>query len=250
MLGAMMRTFLWLMPLLSLLVSFACGGEGGYGSPGQTAEPSVNLLLNGGFERGAHPWFSMTTPAWGAPFRLSEEHAHSGRFSAVLPMDAATEASGTRVFGVVQEVVPAEFPEVVSGYYRVEDWERGTDRQYLQFVIIVFGAEGLPGGFPNHQVRYVLAGIEDDPFTIRNARFIFIDSAGPAVGEWVYFERNIREDFREVWGHVPEDFSGIRVLFEVRYDGKRPGSGRVRGDVFYDDLYMGPAGVNESRPGQ
>lgn len=245
-----MRTSLWLMPLLSVLVSFACGGEGGNGSPGQTAEPPANLLLNGGFERGVDPWFSMTTSAWGAPFRLSEEYAHSGRFSAVLSMDVAPEVSGTRVFGVVQEVAPGELPEVVSGYYRVEDWERGTDRQYLQFVVIVFGAEGLPGDFPNHQIRYPLAGIEQEPFSISNAKFMFIDTAGPAVGEWVSFERNVREDFREAWGSVPEDFSGIRVLFEVRYDGKAAGSGPVRGDVFYDDLYMGPAGVSESRRGE
>jgi hypothetical protein len=70
----------------------------------------------------------------------------------------------------------------------------------------------------------------------------------PESGRWVYFERNVRQDFEELWGSAPEGFSYIRILFEVRYDDKPRGSDEVKADVFYDDLYVGPAGANPNRP--
>ena len=47
----------------------------------------------------------------------------------------------------------------------------------------------------------------------------------------------IREDFEELWGHVPSDFSSLRVLFEARWDAKPEGAG-VRAEVWYDDLAL------------
>jgi hypothetical protein len=207
-----------------------------------------NLFANPGFEEGEGPWFSMTTEAWGPPFRVSDAAAHSGRQSALLAMRGAPEAAGAKVFGVVQEVAPAELPELVSGYYRVQDWVRGTEKQYLQFVVIVIGPTGLPGNYPNYQIRYPLAGIDEPPFPIANAHFLFIGTEEPVTDQWVYFETNIREDFQELWGALPQSFEKIRVLFEVRYDGKVAGSGEVKADVFYDDLYLGPAEANPNRP--
>ncbi len=112
---------------------------------------------------------------------------------------------------------------------------------YLQFVVIVFGATNLPGGYSNHQIRYILAGLQSPPFGIANADFVFLTREDPVIGEWVDFERNLADDFEEAWGAVPENFEKIRVLFEVRYDDKLAGEGPIASDVYYDDLYMGPA---------
>lgn len=38
-----------------------------------------------------------------------------------------------------------------------------------------------------------------------------------------------------------DGFSKIRILFELRYDARAADSGEVKADVFYDDLYLGPA---------
>jgi hypothetical protein len=215
-----------------------------------TSSPAVagNLFVNPSFEEGDQPWFSMSTAAWGTPFQVSDAVAHSGSHSAYLEMRAGPEATGPKVFGVVQEVSPAQFPEVLSGYYRVQNWVRGTEKQYLQFVIIVFGATNLPSGYANHQIRYPLAGIDKQPFEISNAHFIFVGTEEPVTDHWVYFERNISDDFKKLWGAVPEGFQMIRIFFEVRYDDKQAGSGEVNADAFYDDLYVGSAADNPNRP--
>jgi len=220
-------------------------------TPGPATTPggagSGNLFSNPSFEDGEEPWISLTTEAWGTPFRVSGDAAHSGVYSAFLEM-RALEEPGSKVFGVVQEVQPQELPELISGYYRVAQWTRGTDIQYLQFAVIVTGATNAPQGFPNHQIRYILAGIDRPPFAISNAKFIFVGTEEPAPDGWVYFERNVRQDFIDQWGAVPEGFSKIRVLFEVRYDGKEEGVTDPSADVFYDDLYLGSAAANPNAP--
>ena len=55
-----------------------------------------------------------------------------------------------------------------------------------------------------------------------------------------YHRLPMRQDFIDLWGGVPKDFTKIRVLFEVRCDGKTPAEGPLEADVYYDDLYMGP----------
>jgi len=80
-------------------------------------------------------------------------------------------------------------------------------------------------------------------FTGRDARFeMSADSEwdDPALDEWVPFQVNVRDDFLKLWGAVPE-YEKIRVLFEVRYDDKAKGEGPAEADVYYDDLYFGPA---------
>ena len=223
------------------------GGSAVTPRPPTTPGATPNLFSNPSFEEGEEPWVSLTTEAWGTPFRVSADAAHSGEHSAFLEMRALEEA-GAKVFGVVQEVQPQDFPEVISGYYRVAEWTRGTDRQYMQFVVIASGSTNAPQGFPNHQIRYILAGINRPPFNISNAMFIYVGTEEPAPDGWVYFERNVRQDFIDQWGAVPEGFSYIRVLFEVRYDGKEEGVTDPSADVFYDDLYLGPAAANPNTP--
>ena len=227
-----------LLALATLPIWAACGGS---------QSSSNNLFLNPSFEDGEEPWISLTTEAWGTHFRLSDAAAHTGEHSALLEM-RALPAAGSKVFGVVQEVKPTEFPELLSGYYRVGQWKRGTPIQYLQFVVIAMGSTNAPADFPNHQIRYLLAGTSEPPFNISNAKFIFVGTEEPAPDGWVYFERNIRQDFIGQWGAVPEGFSMIRVLFEVRYDNKDAGVTDPMADVYYDDLYMGPAEDNPNAP--
>jgi hypothetical protein len=274
--------------LALLLLAAACGGESGQVEPepgGQSTVPptpwetpapatppatpmagacipqvpvegQANLLHNAGLESGEDPWCVFQPPK----FEVSQDYAHSGEASALLSMRVPAETvSGRETHYFAQEVVTEEFPELVSGYYRVENWSKGTPKQYLEFVVIVCrdgpegkctqGAPNVSGGYGyNQQVRYLLAGISEDPFKIGNAQFVYISKEEPPIGEWVYFERNIKEDFRRLWGAVPEGYDYIRVLFEVRFDDKEAGEAPAEADVYYDDLYMGSASDNPNRP--
>ena len=259
----------WLaLALLAVLASTAGCGEDeptGPGTPGAGTPPTMstgsqatptgigadvgaNLFRNGSFESGRDPWFSLTTQAWGQAFSQSSEAAHDGDQSALLELRAEASDTATVVYGIVQEVTPPpEFPEVISGYYRVEDWVRGAPKQYLQFVAIAFGVQNLQEPHPNHQIRYILAGVPEDPLVIGNAKYIFLSREDPPIGDWVYFEVPVRQDFAEQWQDVPEGYERLRLLFEVRYDDKSAGT-EGRADVFYDDLYMGPAQDNPNQP--
>ena len=63
----------------------------------------------------------------------------------------------------------------------------------------------------------------------------------PEQGEWIRFERDLHADFEKFYGDVPEGFSSIRILYEVRYDGRNLASDPEAGArVWYDDLYLGP----------
>jgi len=217
------------------LAACSGGSDGGNGQPG----PGGNLFVNPGFENGSDPWFSL---AKDASFVRAEELSHGGKASAHLQMRDALPDSGHKVYYLVQEITPQSFPDVVRGYYRVENWRHGTRKQYLQFVVIVFGGSTLPTGASNYQIRYLLAGIDSPPFPIGNAHFVFIGKNDPAEGEWVPFQANVKDDFVRLWGGVPAGFDKIRVLFEVRWDDKVAGDGEPQADVYYDDLYIGKPG--------
>src|SRR5437870_2958081 len=84
-----------------------------------------NLLQNPGFEEGSEPWLATTTSVNADPrvhFSRTEAIAHSGTASAHLQMGDPAEASGAKVYYLVQEITPSEFPDKVKGFYRVENW--------------------------------------------------------------------------------------------------------------------------------
>ena len=206
---------------------------------GPTQPPNGNWLANPSFEEGDTPWITLH-PQEGVGFALSQDFAHSGSNSALLHMRDPASAEGHKVYYLVQEIEPGELPDVVRGYYRVENWQKNTPRQYIQFVVIAFSADNFPTDVSNYQLRYLLAGIDSTPFVINNAYFVFVNRGEPVQGEWVPFEANIKDDFQRLWGKVPEGFDKLRLLFEVRWDGKTAGDGPAEADVYYDDLYAGP----------
>ena len=214
--------------LLSLALFAACGGR------------SANLLENGGFENGNEPWHTMDSPSWSPSFEVTNQIAHGGIHSVHLALVPPGAPALNRVFGVVQDVTLTDLPEYVSGFYRVENWKKDTDFQYLQFVVIVFATDPQTGQSANTQIRYLLAGAASDPFEIGNAKFVFIDKADPQQGTWVHFGHNIRQDFEEQWGSVPENITSIRLFFETRFDSPTEIQPQMAGDVYYDDLYAGP----------
>jgi hypothetical protein len=223
--------------------SGACGKEGG------------NVFANPGFEAGQDPWYSKTTPNWGQPFSVSSAQKHGGQNAALLNLRSDPDID-TRVVGVVQDLTPEKLPEVISGYYYVENWEQSTKIQYMQFAVIVDQAENRPEiiseGTPslNHQMRYFLNSNKPEDLTVQilNAQYIVINSEPPAKGRWVYFERNLCDDFQDKWGAVPKAFAKLSIFFEARYEARPPDSGPTSADVYYDDLYLGPAAGNPNRP--
>lgn len=228
--------------LLALLAGSCFGGgddDASLTNPPSTNRPG-NLFDNPGLENGEEPWFTKN-PTSG--FTVTDEFARTGTQSAYQQMDDPTEASGKgKVYYLVQEITPAEMPEIVEGFYRVENWERGTPLQYLQFVIIADQPQNFDlSTVSNYQLRYPIAGINSPPFDIGNAHFVFLGREDPVVGEWTHFSANVREDFQRLWGAVPQDFDKLVLFFEVRWDNKSAGSGAPRADVYWDDLYIGDA---------
>jgi len=198
---------------------------------------SGNLFVNGSFEQGKESWFSLVSPNWES-FDLTDRYAAHGRHSAHLALGAGASSEGTKIVGVIQEVIPRDFPKHLSGSYRIEEWTRGTPKQYLQVVVIVFG-DPSDRPFPNYQIRYLLAGIDKPPLQIANARYLLVAGSEIREGRWVRFDLDLHADFQRQWGCVPKGFSKIRVLLEVRYDEKNARDGELRADVYYDELYLG-----------
>ena len=153
--------------------------------------------------------------------------------------------------GAVQEIRRqdvGDFPEKLSGSYRVDKWSPGTNKTYVQAVI------GLAPEDPERpvceragtspcQLAWVLGGIEEPPFNLTNRRFLFVDRSEPVVGEWVRFEVNPRADFEREWGQVPRDYDRLILYLEVRYEypSGLPKADRppVEAEVRWDDLYLG-----------
>ncbi|MBI5486631.1 MAG: hypothetical protein HY905_04820 [Deltaproteobacteria bacterium] len=211
-----------------------------------TASPSgqgFNMLMNPGFEDGTEPWWYFPDRAHWGGFTVSTARAAEGRWAARLELlcdESHPPPDKAHIRGVIQDISTPVFPTIVSGNYYVETWERGTVDQYIQFVVIVAGAAMAGGPMENIQIRYLLAGIDHPPFDIQNAKFFYVTREEPVVGRWIHFERNLEDDFIALWGAPPDQFSHVRVLFEVRWDNvdvQNPP--RLHSVVYFDDLHLG-----------
>lgn len=209
--------------------------------PEPEPSPAVNVFENPGFEQGREPWFSLAGPErpYWADFEVTTEQAHSGEHSAVLRVSSVDFPLHTRVYGALREFRGGPLPAKVSGWYRVDDWNRGADNQYVQVVVAVTKAKGLPRPQEPKQIAYVLAGLDHDPFPIRNRRFVFEGPREPKQGEWIHFEFFIRDDFERYWGAVPDEYATLRVFFEGRFDKRTKDDDVARANVYFDDLYLG-----------
>ncbi len=219
-------------------------------------EPGMNLLADPGFEGfdrwdEGQPWWNSLkvqgSQAW-VEFDIAEGEGRTGERAAHLHMDSDAQPGGTRVHGVVQEMVPPAMPRYVSGWYRVENWERGAEKQYLQAVVIARRPSNPPPRLPRSrtgnysvQLAMTLAGAEQAPLRMGNRKFEVVGPAEPVEGEWVFFEFDLHELYTKHWGVVPQDSDGIRIFFEVRYDQKPAVNPTARCDVYFDDLYFGDA---------
>jgi len=197
-----------------------------------------NLLANPGFESGKKPWFSLKTAAWVPDFELSGDVTHEGETAALLRVEADEQTPPTQIWGVSQHVNPEEFPTRLAGWYRVEDWVAGAAHQYVQAVVIVW-SQSPDGEHWNHQIRYLLGGVDGQPFDMPNARYLGVGSELPPEGTWTSFEFAPAADFRRLWGRIPTEYDRIQVFFEARFDRREDRHAPTSGRVYFDDLYLG-----------
>jgi len=228
------------MPPLRLLGVLLLGLAGCAAAPGRDAPP--NLLVNASFEQGREPWYDFQSPDkpfWGS-FEISDAHAFDGHRSLGLHLDSADFDTSVGIAGAAQDVAVGALPSRLSGRYRVDRWERGAPAQYIQVVLMVFGAENFQELRGSAQLALVLAGIDTPPFAIRNRVFAFAGPVEPESERWIAFDFDLHESFQRHWGKVPVGFGKVRLFLEARFDGRGGGGApRARAEVHFDALYLG-----------
>jgi hypothetical protein len=201
-----------------------------------------NVLSNPGFEQGDKGWQWLSWSKGWAPFVISGKRPRTGASAALLAVRSKGDVRSTIVWGVVQELtLPIPMPDCLEGYYYVDGWTRGARNQYIQAVIIDLSQTYSNG---NAQIRYILSGVDTQPYNLGNAHYVFADPAKPTTppaGTWIRFSLDPAGDFERDWKYVPAAGHKLRVLFEARYDNHGPGDAEAKADVYYDDLYLGPA---------
>ncbi|MEM8609938.1 MAG: hypothetical protein AAGF92_22790 [Myxococcota bacterium] len=206
----------------------------------QPAPPRGNLLQNPSFEDGRASWSWKNKSQFWVDFEIEEEKSHSGTRSVKLELDSGDGSKlSSRVAAVFQEVTVPEFPERLGGYYYVEELGKSDPRieLFLQVTVIVWGEE--KNSLPNYQIRYYLGGQTHVSAPIGNAKIEVLTGEQPKTNTWVPFDIPIRDDFKRLWGAVPQAYDRVEVFFEVRWD-KMTKQGEVVAEVIYDDLYVEP----------
>lgn len=212
-------------------------------APVEHVERAENLLINGSFEAGPEPWFDLhrpTKPYW-STFSISDEHTSRGRYSARLAIDSRKFHTSVGISGAIQDLTPEDLPRRISGRFRVQDWKRGTSKQYVQVVVTA----RKPTNFADFreigiQSAVILAGVDQPPFEMNNRRFRITGSVEPPLQQWIPFEIDLHELFEQLWSGVPEGFERLRVFIEVRFDQFDHRSGeQAIAVVYFDDLYLG-----------
>ena len=230
-----------------------------------------NLLVNGSFEEPIPErpatvdphvlgeWWSFAGPSkpYWRHFEIDNELAYDGDKSVKLTLDSEGFDGKTLIVGATQNVVTDSMPTELSGAVRVDDWKRGTRRQYVQIVVIVWNVtDNMPEGqgAKNYQIAYTFAGIENPPFRIGNRKFLFPrgelvslqgQDGNPRTGVWKEFHSQPTRGFQANSGvSIRATTEYIRVLYEVRYDGRDDElrePTRRRGRAIGTGCYFGPA---------
>lgn len=227
--------------LLALAALVSCAPE---------AEPLVldwdspgNLLENASFEEGREPWFNLArrdgNEVW-ADFELSDEHARTGETSVSMRVRSKGYEASARVYGAVQSLGDVPFPSHIAGWYRIEEWKRGTQFQTVQVVVSIVGPQGF-GYDPEVpiQLAYVLDGAEEPPYVMHNRKFLLRGKTRVPRKRWKRFQLDFAADFQEAWGEPPKGWERIDVFFEGRFDNRTWKDRDVVADVYFDDLYVG-----------
>jgi len=214
-----------------------------------------NQLQNPGFEAGMEHW-GTRDQATSTGFEIVEQPVHSGRGAAHLVAfwRPGIPERPVSVRSATQEISPPRFPDRIGGFYRVDRWDDTPGRAALQLQIMVI-ALGDPKiheivkledvdkpetyeKLDNFQLRYQLAGPATEPEDGGNVRTLVVGTGPPELASWVRFDLPVKSDFAERWGHVPDKFRQLRIMFTVRWDDKEAGA-PIRADVYYDDLFFG-----------
>ena len=228
------------MALLRSLCALLLGLAGCAAATEYDSQP--NLLVNGSFEQGRDPWYDFQRPDkpyWGT-FEVSDAQAVDGRHSLLLRLDSADFPGPIGIAGAAQDVAVAALPRTLSGRYRVDSWERGARAQYIQLVVMAFGASNFPELNASAQLALVLAGIDRPPFRIDNRRFVFTGPLEPELGRWIPFEFDLHQQYEQHWEKVPAEIANLRFFAEARFDGFARAEGRrARARVYFDALRLG-----------
>ncbi len=188
---------------------------------------TANLFVDPGFESGT---------GWIAPsLFLDTGQAHGGKQSVQLLVDGPPGS----VDAAMQSVVTPDFPEFLSGFYRVDEWPAGG--AYLQFVVHPVGPrqEVLP------ELRFIIAGAGSEAAPSSAAPAVFLSRAAAVTGEWTYFAYPIRQAFVDKFAAIPAPWASIEFSLEIRSL-----SGDVRTTAYFDDMYLGSQVGNPNRPKQ
>lgn len=185
-----------------------------------------NLINNPGFEGGQPPW----APTEGSEqlFAVSPSAHRSGSHGLSLQLGGLGAAAK-------QPVLAMAVPEYVSGYYRVNRWAPGDAQAYLEFEVAAVTAAG---GVEEASVRFIIAGLAEEPPDAGTAGVVFLSRDGPKTGEWTYFGYPVAQAFRDELGGVPAAWDRIDITVHVGYvigpSGRAPS-----GEAYFDDFYMG-----------
>ncbi len=210
----------------ALLIA-GCGAFEESPTPLAPAPAAANLLVDPGFELGVG-WTATS-------LFLDTQYAHGGERSMRLLVQGPPGSGDT----AMQSVVTAEFPEFLSGFYRVDDWPGGG--AYLQFTVRAATArfEVVP------EVRFIIAGIGSEAAPSSAAPAVFLSRDAPATGEWTYFAYPLRKAFLDKLAALPATWASVDISLELRTL-----SGVVQTTAYFDDIYLGTQVGNPNRPKQ
>jgi hypothetical protein len=220
-------------PLLALLV--------GLSLPQAARAKGCNIVVNPGFEAGTDGWsWRNDGPFWHG-FTPSSERAHSGKRSALTPLQPGPVVSRAQIWGAVQPFKLSKLPRKLNLWFRVEDWSQAVAKQYVQVVVMLHDARfHRLTTQAQMQLRYILTGLSETPYDPVNGRYLMAGPALPKQGKWIHFRADLVEDFIRAWGWYPENFQKMEIFLEARYDEPLPENSMVSGKVFWDDVEICP----------